>query len=58
MKVIWQSSERVIPGHGVSRTNEAVELPDALAQQFIDQGQAVIEVKRADPKARAKIDEV
>lgn len=55
MKVIWTSEERVIPGYGVAATGKSIELPDALAAQFINQGEA--EVTRGDPKSRRTKDE-
>lgn len=52
MKVIWKSEERVIPGYGVGTPGKEIELPDALAEGFIRQGDAV-----KQPKTR-KADEV
>lgn len=54
MRIIWKSEERVIPGYGVATQDAGIDLPDALAKQFIEQGQAVLEepVKRGDQKSR------
>lgn len=59
MRVIWKSEERVIPGHGVATQDAGIDLPNALAKQFIEQGQAMLEepVKRGDQKSRRTKDE-
>lgn len=46
--VIWDSEERIIPGHGVATPGTAISLPDELAHQFIAQKQAHAEA----PKSR------
>ena len=40
--VLWTAATMVIPNHGKAITDEFIELPEKLADQFVKQGKASI----------------
>lgn len=51
-QVVWQAPERVIPAHGVASPGQVIELPAALADKFIEQGEARLPVKTTQHKVK------
>lgn len=38
--IIWNAGEKMIPGVGLAKTGEPMDMPDNLAKSFVAQGKA------------------
>jgi hypothetical protein len=56
-RVIWKTSERIIPNFGIARAEEQILLPESLADRFIAQGEAA-EIKTVTARKGAEVNDV